>query len=39
MPLLVAEIKQIGGAIKKIENWTKLVTKRLAVPQPVILAN
>ena len=39
MPLLVAEIKQIGGAIEKIENWTELVTRRLAVPQPVILAN
>ena len=36
MPLLVAEIEQIGGAIDKIENWTEPVPRRPAVPQPVI---
>ena len=36
IPLLVAEIKQIGGAIEKIANWTEPVPRRPVVPQPVI---
>ena len=39
MPLLVAEIKQIGGAIEKNENWMEPVPRRPAVPQPMIHSN
>ena len=39
MPLLVAEIRQIEGAIEKIENWAEPVPRRPAVPQPVIHAD
>ena len=36
MPLLVAEIKQIEGALKKLKNWTYPVARKPTVPQPVI---
>ena len=39
MPLLVAEIKQIEGALEKIENWMEPVPRRPAVQQPVIHLN
>ena len=39
MPLLVAEIKQIEGALEKIQNWTNPVARKPAVPQPVIDPN
>ena len=39
MPLLVAEIKQIEGALEKIENWMDSVPRRPAVPQPVLHPN
>ena len=38
MPLLVAEIKQIGEAIRKIAQWTEPAPRRPIVPQPVIHA-
>ena len=36
MPLLVAEIKKIEGALEKIEDWTDPVARHETIPQPVI---